>query len=311
MQKYGVIDLGTNTFHLLIVSFNIDHTFEVIHRERIFVKLAEEGIDTIAAAPFKRGLEALAHFKSILERHQVLEVRAFGTAALRTASNTDQFKSEIKAKTNIDIKVIPGEEEARLIYQGVQQVVSFEKGNSLIMDIGGGSVEFILANQKGVIWSASFPIGVAVLTRKFHKSDPISKSEINQLWKHLDKRLEPLQKVLSLHNVNKLIGASGTFDVLESILSKDDNLSVSTSQPGNTLTSSFPSENFTPLYNKLLRTTLSERLAINNIPDSRAEMIITALMLIQYILELSNASEIIVSSYAMKEGMLQDMRINS
>jgi len=298
MQKYAVIDLGTNTFHLLIVAPSLKGKLTELHRERIFVKLAEEGIDRIAEAPFERGLKAMRHFKTILNRHEVTEVKAFGTAALRTATNAPFFIQKIKEETDITVDIIGGEQEARLIYQGVKQIVSFEKENGMIMDIGGGSVEFVVANKDGVIWSASFPIGVAVLTRKFHQIDPIPESAIQALRNFLDEILKPLQQVLSRHKVTNLIGASGTFDVLEAILAIP---------PNNTLTSTFPVEKFAPLHDQIISTTLEERFNMTSIPDSRAEMIVTALILIRYILDLTKASKITVSAYAMKEGMLAEM----
>lgn len=299
MEKHAVIDLGTNTFHLLIVGVSEKGNAEECHRERIFVKLAEEGIEEIGPSPFERGLTTMRRFKTILDEHQVTNVKAFGTAALRTASNAPLFVQKIKEETGINVDIIEGEEEAKLIYDGVKQVVDFREENGLIMDIGGGSVEFILANQNGVIWSASFPIGVAILTRQFHQIDPITASAIQSLQLFLDKILVPLHNILSHHRVDNLIGASGTFDVLEAILVAPSN---------NVLTSSFPSEEFTPLYDKLVFTSLAERFEMDSIPDSRAEMIVTALILIDYILTLTKAPKATISAYAMKEGMLSQMR---
>jgi exopolyphosphatase/guanosine-5'-triphosphate,3'-diphosphate pyrophosphatase len=295
MQKSAVIDLGTNTFHLLIVAPSESDTFLELCRERIFVKLAEEGIERIGAAPFERGLAAMRRFKTILDEQEVKQLKAFGTAALRTASNAGLFIQRIKEETNIEVAIIDGDEEALLIYQGVRQVVNFGVEKGLIMDIGGGSVEFILANQNGVIWAQSFPIGVAVLTRKFHQEDPISETAITALHHFLDNILQPLHEILRQHNVDNLIGASGTFDVLEATLVKPTK---------KVLSSSFPTHHFAPLYKRLIHTSLEERFQMSDIPDSRAELIITALILIQYIIDLTKAPEIIVSSYALKEGAI-------
>ncbi|MFT4664838.1 MAG: exopolyphosphatase/guanosine-5'-triphosphate,3'-diphosphate pyrophosphatase, partial [Gammaproteobacteria bacterium] len=278
MQKSAVIDLGTNTFHLLIVAPSESDTFLELCRERIFVKLAEEGIERIGAAPFERGLAAMRRFKTILDEQEVKQLKAFGTAALRTASNAGLFIQRIKEETNIEVAIIDGDEEALLIYQGVRQVVNFGVEKGLIMDIGGGSVEFILANQNGVIWAQSFPIGVAVLTRKFHQEDPISETAITALHHFLDNILQPLHEILRQHNVDNLIGASGTFDVLEATLVKPTK---------KVLSSSFPTHHFAPLYKRLIHTSLEERFQMSDIPDSRAELIITALILIQYIIDLT------------------------
>jgi exopolyphosphatase / guanosine-5'-triphosphate,3'-diphosphate pyrophosphatase len=295
MRKYAVIDLGTNTFHLLIVEVLTDSQWLTHYRESIFVKLAEQGIEHIAPAPFERALSTMRHFKTILETHHIQDVKAFGTAALRTAANADELCQQIKVETGITVEIIPGGEEARLIYKGVNKVVAFRKESGLIMDIGGGSVEFILANEQGLIWSDSFPVGVAILFRKFHQEDPITSEKIAALQQFLNESLLPLRQILQTHPTEHLIGASGTFDVLEAIIA---------APPTNTLTSSFPSVQFSPVYQQLIGSTLQERFQMVHIPDSRAEMIVVALILIQFVLDLTKASQITVSSYAMKEGIL-------
>lgn len=299
MEKTAVIDLGTNTFHLLVVVPSKEGSFIELHRERIFVKLAEEGIECIGEAPFNRGLAAMRHFKVILDSLEINEVKAYGTAALRTASNAKLFVQQIKAETDIEVAIIDGDKEAHLIYRGVKQVVNFGAEKGLIMDIGGGSVEFILANQNGVIWSQSFPIGVAVLTHQFHQEDPIPKSAITALHHFLDTTLQPLHEVLKLHKVDRLIGASGTFDVLEATLVKPAK---------KVLSSSFPAKHFAPLYERIVSTSQEERIQMPDIPDSRTELIVSALILIQYILELTKVTEVVVSAYAMKEGAIAQNR---
>jgi len=298
MKKFAVIDLGTNTFHLLIVSSNSEDSFSELYRERKFIKLGENGVECIGDAPYLRGINALVSFKKILDSHLVDDVRVFGTAALRTASNGKQFVKEVKEKTNLNITLISGDEEARLIYLGVRQAVSFGTDMGMIMDIGGGSVEFIIANKEEIFWAQSFPIGVSVLKNKFHNTEPISKEEIGDIGKHLDETLGPLKIALKDYPVNNLIGASGTFDVLELMLVQKKLSEVH---------SEVRASDFDPLYQKLLKTTLDERLQMSNLPNDRADMIIVALVLIDYILKLARIEKITVSAYAMKEGMLSEM----
>jgi exopolyphosphatase/guanosine-5'-triphosphate,3'-diphosphate pyrophosphatase len=298
MKKIAVIDLGTNTFHLLIVNPSMDGSFTELYRERKYIKLGENGVEKIGEAPYARGVKALLEFSQILEKYAVDDIRVFGTAALRTASNGVQFVSEIKEKTNLDITLISGDEEARLIYLGVRQAISFGSDIGMIMDIGGGSVEFIIADAEKIYWAQSFPVGVSVLKNTFHENEPISPAEIDNVRKHLSQTLEPLKEVLKDYPVNNLIGASGTFDVLEMILVKEK-------------ISDFHSEisaaDFEPLYQNFLKTTLEERLQMPDLPRDRADMIIVALILIDYIVDLAKIEKITISAYAMKEGMLSEM----
>lgn len=166
------------------------------------------------------------------------------------------------------------------------------------MDIGGGSVEFIIADRQNLYWKKSFPVGVAVLFKNFHRSDPISKAEIEQIYTFLEKELKELISVLPNYNPHYLIGASGTFDVLESNLGQKSALGNYTQihQPA-----------FQSLYHSVLESTFAQRLDMPNIPDNRADMIVVAFMLIQFILQRSTVHEILISNYAMKEGMLYEM----
>ncbi|MEL6866002.1 MAG: exopolyphosphatase [Bacteroidota bacterium] len=297
MRRLGVIDLGTNTFHLLIVETKTGGTFEEIYRQRIFIKLAENGIDRIGQAPFQRGLKALHTYQQVLEEYQVDEVKAFGTAALRTASNGREFIKEVKEKTGLTVQLIQGSEEAEYIYKGVVQAVPFDQGKGLIMDIGGGSVEFIIADQKQFYWAQSFPIGVAVLYNRFHQNDPIHPTEIEAMEVFLGQELRPLFDQLQHHDIHQLIGASGTFDVVQDLLADK-------STP---LFSQVSVAEFYPFYDQMLKSSLQERLDHPNIPDTRADMIIVALILIHFMLTRANIQTILTSAYAMKEGMLYDM----
>ena len=297
MGQYAVIDLGTNTFHLLLVE-TTPQGFKELRRERRFIKLAENGIERIGEAPFQRGLQALKEFRAILDDHPVQAVRAFGTAALRTAENGKTFIEQAKEQAQIDIQLIPGKEEARLIHLGVGQAIPALEESILIMDIGGGSVEFIIADGQQVHWSQSFPIGVAVLFREFHKENPITLEERMALKTFLETTLGPLKNALQKFPAHTLVGASGTFDVLEALL------------PTRSLTkhgAEMLVEHYFPFWHKVQGSTQSERLQMPGMPKDRADMIVVALELVGYIIEIAQIERIWISQFAMKEGMLAEM----
>ncbi|MEO6760342.1 MAG: phosphatase, partial [Saprospiraceae bacterium] len=266
-----------------------------------YVKLAEEGIQRIGDAAFARGLAALQSFRTQLEVFQVppADMRAFGTAALRTAENAPEFLEQVRALTGILPESIPGDREAQLIYLGVRQAVPFPANRVLIMDIGGGSVEFIIADRTQVWWQQSFPLGVAVLYREFHHDDPISKMEMARLDAFLDLSLGDLWKALAEFPAPTLVGASGTFDVIDLFV-----LDPATKAE---LYGYIPLVEFEPLYNLLIHSTLAERRAMPKLPEERVEMVVVALMLIRLVLERAGIREIYTSVYAMKEGMLAEL----
>ncbi|MCO6476759.1 MAG: hypothetical protein J5I94_09060 [Phaeodactylibacter sp.] len=300
MSRYAVIDLGTNTFHLLIAGKAPSGKIKEVFRERRFVKLAEEGIETIGAAPYRRGLETLIHFRQVLAAHDVPveQARAFGTAALRTAGNGPAFIQDVWERTGIEVRLISGDREAELIYKGVIKAVPPTDEHMLIMDIGGGSVEFIIANKAGVKWAQSFPVGVAVLYKQFHRHEPILAEETEEIHEFLHGQLAPLAEALGRFPAQRLVGASGTFDVLEFFLSEEK---------AHPLSATIPAEKFLPFYERVVRMDDGQRRDIKGMPSDRVDMIVVALILVDVILEMAGIRQITVSAYAMKEGMLYEM----
>ncbi|MGB3800164.1 MAG: hypothetical protein WA952_10150 [Lewinella sp.] len=293
----AVIDLGTNTFHLLIAAVEEGDRVREVYRERVFVKLASEGIETIGPEPFQRGLETLRYFAEVIKGHDVTEVTAIGTAALRTASNGEVFVRTAEMESGIVIRLIPGDLEAELITRGVLAALPPLEDRILIMDIGGGSTEFILASENGVHWRQSFPIGAAVLQRRFHRTDPISEDEIRQLDEYLSRTLHPLKEMLEEYPAQHLVGAAGTFDVLADILRDPDAAVHPTSQR-------LKLDRLEALHFQIVASTATERLAIEGVPAERVDLIVVAMLLIRFVMQLGNIHRITVSEYAMKEGIL-------
>jgi len=296
-MKKAVIDLGTNTFHLLIVESSGNNSFTELYRERIIVHLAENGIQTLGSKPYNRALKTMQHYSKIISKHQVSKVTALGTAALRTAANGPQLIEEINKTTGIQIQAITGDEEARLICQGTRLAVPMTEEPVLIMDIGGGSVEFIIANNAKQFWAQSFPIGVSVLFNQYHKNDPISTKEVATIHRYLVQMLFPLKEQLDHYKFQAMVGASGTFDVLENIL-------VEVKQDPNF--SSIQTSDFKAVFKRWQYSKLEERLANIDIPDTRARWIVVAFILIDFVVNLTNIDTIWISKYAMKEGVIAD-----
>jgi exopolyphosphatase / guanosine-5'-triphosphate,3'-diphosphate pyrophosphatase len=300
MKPYAVIDIGTNTFHLLIAAKDEGAFIQELYRDSRFVKLAEAGIERIGPAPYQRGLDTLAQFRQVMDEHGIPaeRVAALGTAALRTAANGPAFVRQSWEQYGIAIQLIDGEREAQLIYQGVILAVPPSEAPMLIMDIGGGSVEFIIADQQGLHWAQSFPIGVAVLYRQFHRAEPITDAEMDVLRQFLGQTLAPLRQALQRFPCSRLAGASGTFDVLAGIIGR----------PGsNGLHVWADPQDFFPLYHQVRRLTPEQRHAFPGIAPERADMIVVALILLEVVIEMAGIQQIAASQYAMKEGMLYEM----
>lgn len=290
--------MGTNTFHLMIVEKDSAGDWTTLVRHRIFVKLGEEGLRRIGDKAFERGLKAMKTFKTQIEAAEVKlkNVRAHGTAALRTASNAKDFLEKVQAETGIRPETISGEREANLIYTGVRRAVPFPENNVLIMDIGGGSVEFIIANRQEMLWAESFEIGVSILFLNFHKHDPIAPQESLAVEDFLEISLKNLWRALAANPVRTLIGASGAFDVIDNFL-----LDPRTKPP----TYGYAKiENYKKIADQLIASTLAERKKMPQLSPERLEMIVVAVILINFILQKASIQEIYTSEFSMKEGML-------
>ena len=159
-ERIAVIDLGTNTFHLFIVEVK-EGAINTLYREKIAVKIGKNGISKgrISSAAKKRALHTLRIFKTIIDQFEVASVKGVATSAIRSAKNGQELLDEIEASTAIKIEIISGDREAELIFYGVKSTGRLNGTPNLVMDIGGGSVEFIIGNDQEIFWKQSFEIG--------------------------------------------------------------------------------------------------------------------------------------------------------
>ena len=300
-MKVGVIDLGTNTFHLLIANVEMD-TYEIIHRERKAVRIGEKGINKgeITSEAWDRAIRALKEFHQTIVDNNIENVFGTATSAIRNASNGRALVEEIHNQTGIEIEIISGQREAELIHLGARRAMDLGKEMNLIMDIGGGSIEFIIADSKQYFWMESFEVGGQRLVERFHHTDPIDQNEIDKLVDFFDDELELLFDACNRFGPTTLVGCSGTFDTLSDIyreetgIEKVDNL---TELP-------FDSSTFPDMYSQLIKKTRNQRLEIPGMIEMRVDMIVVASVLINYVLEKLKLSNIRVSAYALKEGIL-------
>ncbi|WP_026953339.1 Ppx/GppA phosphatase family protein [Algoriphagus mannitolivorans] len=298
-RKAAVIDMGTNTFHLLLVELNgVD--FKTIYKEKIPVKLGQGGISQNQLAPDaqKRAFHTLKHFKNLIDGEQIDQVFAFATSAVRNAENGQDFVSKVKEDIGIDIHVISGEEEAQLIYEGISLSGSLNGHVNLMMDIGGGSVEFIIGTSQEVLWKRSFEIGGQRLLDAYHYHDPILPEEVEKLEAYCEEKLQPLLDAIRRYQPTGLVGASGTFDTLTDIYFESMLQCKLTGQHVFEL----PREDFEKIFKMLISKNREERLKIPGMIAMRVDMIVVASCLIEFILRYVPVNEIICSHYSLKEG---------
>lgn len=303
MDKVAIIDLGTNTFNVLIGQFNASNQFERIAEDKIAVKLGEGGINKgiIATEAFNRGIIALEQYKQLTNDLQVSNVYLFATSAIRNASNGIEFAETVKQKFNWNINIIDGNTEAQYIYYGVRNALSLGKEPTLIMDIGGGSTEFIIANHNEVLWKKSYELGAARLLEKFNPSEPITPSEIETIFSYLDSHLNELKEEVEKHHINILVGSSGSFDSYADVIL--DRYYGGKNLNGNT-TMDFSMQEFNETYQLFIRSNREQRTKIKGLVAMRIDMIVIASLLIKFIVDRFQIKHIRLSTYSLKEGVL-------
>jgi exopolyphosphatase/guanosine-5'-triphosphate,3'-diphosphate pyrophosphatase len=304
-KRVAIIDMGTNTFHLLIADKE-DGKHSIIHRERQAAKIGLEGINEgfITEAAIERALNTIRYFKKVIDRFNVSRILAFGTSALRNARNGEEVIKQIRGD-GIDAKIISGEEEAQFIYYGVRSALGLGDEKSLIMDIGGGSVEFIIANQKEIFWKQSLEMGIQRLLENFNPHDPILRKEIDELDIYFEEVLKPVLEKLQQHRPLVLAGSSGTFDTLSDIYCEYENISSDQNNPEIPLTF----EAFCRIYDQLIKSNRAQRMSIPGMIEMRVDMIVVACCLIHFILDRYTFKKIRVSTYSLKEGVLASLNL--
>lgn len=298
--RVAIIDCGTNTFNLLIADLNQSGP-AIIHTGKIPVKIGKGGINKSVILPdaMDRAVNALIKHADTVKSFGVEKSFVFATSAIRNATNREEFKDRVMRKTGFEITVISGEREAELIYEGVKNSGSLTDETCMIMDIGGGSSEFILCNKYEAFERFSFEIGVSRLIDKFRPDDPITESQVTEIYRYLDETLaEMFEKTLPL-KPRFLVGSSGTFDTFADILKAEKKL------PQDHSTSlSYSVSDFNRLYHKILMSNMEERLAIPGMAAFRAEMITASVISVKCVIDRYEFSQIKSSAYSMKEGIL-------
>lgn len=300
-QKVAVLDLGTNTFNLLLVKIT-PNAYYIFRNEKIAVKIGKDGINegVITAEAQDRALNALDTYKRIIDKEKITKVYGYATSAFRNAENGNCLKKLIEQKTGIQVSIIDGDLEAEFIYKGVKTAIDIGGDNSLIVDIGGGSVEFIIGNRDEIFWKQSFDIGAQRLLDWFHNIDPIPPSEIKRLYKFFDEKLAPLKRQLAKYKPNCVIGSSGTFDTLSDIYQHRINRFLKGDETELLLTV----DGFNQSFHEIITKNKAERLAIPGMMEMRVDMIVVASCLVKYILDISKIDQIRVSTHSLKEGMI-------
>jgi len=304
-MRIAIIDFGTNTFNLLIADTTNTKKIDYLHSSKQPVRLGKGGITTsqITDEAIERAFSALVKFYSIIKKYKVEKIYGYGTSAIREAKNGKIFLSEVKTKFDLYVNIIPGEREAELIYKGVRQSCKFTEEKFLILDIGGGSNEFIIADKNKIYWKESFKLGMARLLETFNPDDPIKRITTNKLKYFLKEELSELIKAIKIHKPKVLVGASGSFETFHALLKHKMPEKYTDNRPQREIYL----EDYHNLAHELIQSTIEERKIMPGMEEVRVEMINLASIFVNFTIENCGLERILYSEYALKEGVVAEL----
>ena len=302
-MRIAAIDCGTNSIHMIVVRIRPDLSFEVIDREKEMVRLGSGGLDgkALTAEAMAAALQAFSRFRRLAESHQVEEILASATSAVREAENGGEFLAAVERETGIKPQVISGTEEARLIHLAAVYGVDVAGASAVVIDIGGGSVEITHGAGTSLRAAKSFKLGVIRLTERFVHSDPLSRRDERKLVTHIEDELSKYLRDIKNAGFDRVIGTSGTVLSLGTVAAAERrratdeirNLRVSAKQ-------------IHRLRKDLTDRSIGERMKLPGLDPRRADLIVPGAVLLDTVLQKLEATELTLCDFALREGLVLD-----
>lgn len=305
-KRIAVMDLGTNVFNLLIADFFPDR-YSFVREFKCAARLgAGGGIKTgrILPVAFNSAKEALKQIMHVInEVGEVSLIHPYATSAVRDAENSTEFVTAMNEEFGINIDVIPGEREAELIFKGIKASGVFnnlkEGENALLMDIGGGSNEFIITDGCSVLYKRSFPLGMARMREKFNYPEPIGKEVAEEFAGYCYTQLNELWKMAERYKPVILVGSSGSFDTFKDYIYncglKD--------RPYIEL----PLDKLTAMNSIMVKSIAAERMRMPGMSPVRVDFIVLSSLFTQLVIKQVNPKVVYQSGYSLKEGAVAEL----
>jgi exopolyphosphatase/guanosine-5'-triphosphate,3'-diphosphate pyrophosphatase len=303
-MRIAALDLGSNSFHLLVADVHTDGTFEAVAREKEMLRLGDDVTRNgrISSAAADQAVGSVRRLKQLADALGATEVLAKATSALRSAENGSEIVDRIEEEAGVDVEVISGLEEARLIFAAVRASVVIDHPPALGIDIGGGSVELMIGDAAGLRWADSVPLGVGRLTAEFVHDDPPSKSERKRLEGHIRAVIEPLLPDVVSRRPRMCIGSSGTINDLSRMAVAHRTGDLPAASNGLHVARA----DIVALHDRIMRSKVSDRRRMPGLEEKRAELLPAGSLLLVTALDVFDVDELIVSDWALREGIVLD-----
>lgn len=310
--RLAAMDLGSNSFHLLVVEAHPDGTFEPIVREKEMLRIGDvvsrEGRVTDSAAV--RVIESIGRLRTLAESAGATEIVACATSALREADNSAQIVDRIEAETGVRVEVISGKDEARLIFGAIRASVVIEDPPALCFDLGGGSLEIMVGDNAGLLWSTSVHLGVARLTAELVRHDPPDADDLRRLRRRVTAVLAPLADEVADLAPRTLVGTSGTLCDLARMAAAH-RAALATGREGAVAPASINQlrvrrRDLLAMHEKILALPTSARQRLPGLEARRADIVPAGSVLLMTAMELFGLDHLVVGEWALREGIVLD-----
>jgi exopolyphosphatase/guanosine-5'-triphosphate,3'-diphosphate pyrophosphatase len=302
--KFGAIDVGTNSIHLLMVEISPDGDFHVLGRDKELVQLGRGGFreHRLTASKMEEGILTLKRFIKMAGLKDIGRLKAVATSAVREARNGGEFVERVRDELMLDVHVISAEEEARLIYLGVRHAVDLGEPKSLIFDIGGGSVELIVGNVHRADFMTSVKLGASRLAEMFLRSDPPTDDELKTIRNYIHQHLDPLFERIRGSRPVRCIGTSGTVRNIATICAyRNGVVEVDRGKP-----LSLGRGDLKAIMSEAVGMSRAPRLKIPGMDERRADAFVPAVFLLWSIMRSLDLEQIEYCESALREGIVVD-----
>jgi exopolyphosphatase/guanosine-5'-triphosphate,3'-diphosphate pyrophosphatase len=300
----AAIDVGTNSFHMVIAIVNEKGVLNIISREKEMVRLGSSGKDMkyLQEDAINRGLETIYRFSKIAESHNAI-IRAVATSAVREALNKDDFTKKVKNEIGVEIEVVSGIEEGRLIYLGVIHALPLYQNKSLVIDIGGGSTETIIGTGEIIDFVNSEKIGAIRLTKQFCESGIYTKETVAEIREFILGEWSPILNQIKDIGFNKVVGTSGTIVSLSTMALLRNKQAIPDLLNGYTL----PAKDILEVIKQITKARNVDEIAkIPGVDPKRSDILLAGSLILEVFLKELEIKEISISPYALREGIVFD-----
>ncbi len=305
----AALDIGTNSFHLVVARFSGDgHQFEVLTREKEMVRLGSGSGDMrlLETDAIDRGIAALNRCRQIAEAHGA-RLYAVATSAVREAENAEVFLGRARVEAGVDVEVISGVEEARLIHLGVLQAVPVFDKRLVLVDIGGGSTEILVGERGEIVTAGSLKLGAIRMTRRFFRTETLHPAAVDSARRHVRATVAPMRRAVRAAGFEVAVGSSGTIGGVAAMIHAQRDPGAPEPRVWNNF--EFTRKEVRAVVRALADADgLEARRDLPGMDPKRADIMLGGAVILEQVMGELEITTMLVSDYALREGVLLDAR---